>query len=165
MPPSRYAGSVSRSGSHGNGLHLARGPTSCDLFCSAGGRFWPTADQRVRRGMSAAGGRRHPSRRRAAPRRRRPMKAVSAFTPSAGGRLLQTHGRAPPAADGGVMRRWKQRLADARLLNHLIGGRPATTAFLDYCNNMFGVAAYHLPRSPPCCPYGVVRRAASLSPK
>ena len=51
------------------------------------------------------------------------MKAVSAFTPSAGGRLLQTHGRAPPAADGGVMRRWKQRLADARLLNHLIGGR------------------------------------------
>jgi hypothetical protein len=37
MPPSRYAGSVSRSGSHGNGLHLAGGPTSCDLFCSAGG--------------------------------------------------------------------------------------------------------------------------------
>src|SRR6516225_9126232 len=25
MPPSRYAGSVSRSGSHGNGLHLAGG--------------------------------------------------------------------------------------------------------------------------------------------
>src|SRR6516165_1533645 len=41
MPPSRYAGSVSRPGSHGNGLHLAEGPTSCDLFCSAGGGFWP----------------------------------------------------------------------------------------------------------------------------
>src|SRR6266481_2057591 len=25
----------------GNGLHLAWGPTSCDLHCSAGGRNWP----------------------------------------------------------------------------------------------------------------------------
>jgi hypothetical protein len=29
--------------SHGNGLHLAGGPTSCDLFCSAGGCLWPIA--------------------------------------------------------------------------------------------------------------------------
>src|SRR6516164_6826951 len=34
-----HAGSVSRSGSHGNGLHFAGAPTSCNLFCSAGGRF------------------------------------------------------------------------------------------------------------------------------
>src|SRR6516165_9766766 len=41
MPPSRCAGSVSRSGSHGNRLHLAGGPTSCALFCSAEGCLWP----------------------------------------------------------------------------------------------------------------------------
>jgi hypothetical protein len=34
---SKPCGSVSRSGSHGNGLYLAGGPTSCDLFCGAGG--------------------------------------------------------------------------------------------------------------------------------
>jgi hypothetical protein len=33
--------SLSRPGAHGNGLHLAGGPTSCNLFCSAGGGFWP----------------------------------------------------------------------------------------------------------------------------
>jgi hypothetical protein len=32
-------GGLSRSGSHGNGLHLAGRPTSLDLFCSAGGRL------------------------------------------------------------------------------------------------------------------------------
>jgi hypothetical protein len=26
-------------------LHLAGGPTSCDLFCSAGGGFWPISVQ------------------------------------------------------------------------------------------------------------------------
>jgi hypothetical protein len=37
----RFMGSLSRSGWHGNGLHLAGGPTSCDLFCSALGGSWP----------------------------------------------------------------------------------------------------------------------------
>src|SRR5258708_6620075 len=27
----------------GDGLHPAWGPTSCDLYCSAGGRNWPTS--------------------------------------------------------------------------------------------------------------------------
>src|SRR5229473_1902672 len=27
-----------------NGLHLAWGPTSCDLYCSAGGRNWPDSE-------------------------------------------------------------------------------------------------------------------------
>ena len=59
MPPSRYAGSVSRSGSHGNGLHLAVGPTSCALFCNAGGCLWPIAAQGVQRTLSATGESRH----------------------------------------------------------------------------------------------------------
>jgi hypothetical protein len=54
MPPSRYAGSVSRSGSHGNGLHLAWEPTACDLFCSAGGRFWPVREQSYRLSAGSA---------------------------------------------------------------------------------------------------------------
>jgi hypothetical protein len=29
------------------GLHLAGGSTSLDLFCSAGGRFWPTSEADV----------------------------------------------------------------------------------------------------------------------
>jgi hypothetical protein len=34
-PQAAMRGSLSRSGSHGNRLHLAGGPTSCALFCSA----------------------------------------------------------------------------------------------------------------------------------
>jgi hypothetical protein len=38
-------------------LHLAWGPTSCDLYCSAGGRNWPpsTIDRRAEHGSSARG--------------------------------------------------------------------------------------------------------------
>ena len=39
MPPSPSRDSLSRPRAHGNGLHLAWGPTSCDLYCSAGGGF------------------------------------------------------------------------------------------------------------------------------
>jgi hypothetical protein len=36
---------LSRSGSHGNGLHLAGGPTSCDLFCrlARSSAYWGAA--------------------------------------------------------------------------------------------------------------------------
>jgi hypothetical protein len=40
-PEAAMWGSLSGSGSRGNGLHLAEGPTSCDLFCGARGRLWP----------------------------------------------------------------------------------------------------------------------------
>jgi hypothetical protein len=50
-------GSLSRSGSHGNGLHLAAGPTSCDFFCSARVSCWPTReDSYLEACVSAAGG-------------------------------------------------------------------------------------------------------------
>jgi hypothetical protein len=37
------ANSLSRPSAHRNGLHPAWGPTSCDLYCRAGGGFWPLA--------------------------------------------------------------------------------------------------------------------------
>ena len=39
--PKSDADNLSRPGAHENGLHLIRRPTSCDLYCSAGGRLWP----------------------------------------------------------------------------------------------------------------------------
>ena len=78
-------------------------------------RSYPTtADQRVHRGMSAAGGSR---RSRAGWRvpRRSPGKVERLAAPSS-----RTHRRAPPAASGSVMRRWKPHLGHVRLLDHLV---------------------------------------------
>jgi hypothetical protein len=37
----------------GKGLHLACELTSCDLYCSAGGRNWPKAEKPPRRNISS----------------------------------------------------------------------------------------------------------------